>query len=174
MTLHAVIIVATGVLVGGCGQTEPSRVPQTDVWPPSNGWAADLPQVTQGIVGEFGVLGLEVVPGQRFGGYSFSVGAQHLTLPAVPDERILLFVYRTMELARDEANRLGSDGNVRPESGVPRVHVDYASSMRFHYRDRIIAAYAGCDTTFRAAMETVFGAPIVETGGTTCWKPGSR
>jgi len=50
-----------------------------------------------------------------------------------------------------------------------RVIVDYASTMHFHYRDRIIAKFGGCDATMKAAMTASFGPPIVVTSA-TCWK----
>jgi len=124
--------------------------------------------VTADVVEEFRLAGLEVVPAERFAGEPFGAGMQRLAIPSVPRESIYLHVYRTAEQARSEASRIDRSGNLEPESGPPRVHVDYASTVHFYYRDRIIAKFGGCNDGVKAVMATLFGPPVVVTNS-TCW-----
>ena len=124
--------------------------------------------MTADVVEEFRLAGLEVVPAERFAGEPFGAGMQRLAIPSVPRESIYLHVYRTAEQARSEASRIDRSGNLEPESGPPRVHVDYASTVHFYYRDRIIAKFGGCNDGVKAVMATLFGPPVVVTNS-TCW-----
>ena len=48
--------------------------------------------------------------------------------------------------------------------------VDYASTMHFYYRDRIVATFGGCDAGVK--MEQLFGPPVVVTSA-ACWMRGT-
>lgn len=150
-------------LSAGCGATAPSPLP-----PPSSSsaWAPDIGQVTQRIVDELRSLGLDVVMAERTPMAPFSVGAQRIDIPSIEDESIWIRVYATAELAWDEASRIKPDGNLRPPPGeMPHVIVDYIGTMHFHYRDRVIAVYGGCDAEIKRTMETLFGPPLIVAHG---------
>jgi hypothetical protein len=149
----------------GCGATEPSPVPAL---PPATGvYAADLDQVTEGIVQEFRNIGLTVDMAERISAGIFTVGARRIDIPIKPDPgSIYIHVYPTPELAWGEASRLGPDGNLHPEPGQPpRSHATWANRVHFHYRDRVIAMFGGCHAEAQAAMVRVFGPALVVANG---------
>ena len=152
------------VMVVACGTaTTPNPVQPS---PASGVWAADIEKVTQGVLQELSGFGLGIVLGGRQPPEPFSVGGQRIDIPTKPNESILVYAYRTPELALSEASRLTPDGNVAPLPGQPpRSHVTWGPRMHFHHRDRVIAAYGGCDAVYRDAMVRMFGPSLVVADG---------
>ena len=146
----------------GCGGTATNPVAPAAS---SNTSAPDLTQVTEGVVREFRALNLDVVMAERLSAGALTVIAQRIDIPRNANESIYVHLYATAELAANEAARLGPDGNLIPQSGMPRVIVDWLGRVSFHLRDRIIVRYSGCDREFVAAMARLFGPPIVVAGG---------
>ena len=159
----------------GCGATEPSSVPEPAATTASAGWTPDAAAVTAGVVEELRVGGLDAVAAERLNGSPFTVGMQRVAFPSTDHNNVYVHVYRTPELAADEASRIDAYGNLRPKEGeFQRVIVDYIGRQSFYHRDRVIARHGGCDTTIATAMETLFGSPVIVTsGGCTFW-PASR
>ena len=152
------------VLMVACGSTQPTPVHPR---PAASGvWATDIEQVTQKIVEELRGVGLDVVIGQRQPPEPFSVGGQRIDIAGKPDEAIRVHVYATPEFAWNEASRLTPDGNVAPLPGQPpRSHVTWVPRQHFHYRDRMIVVYGGCNATYRDAMVKLFGPALVVADG---------
>jgi hypothetical protein len=148
----------------GCGATEPSPVPESAPTTTNPGWTPDAAPVTAGIVEELRASGLDAVVAERLNGAPFTVGMYRVALPPITGNNIYVYVYRTAELAADEASRIDAHGNLRPTEGeFQRVIVDYIGRQSFYYRDRVIARHGGCSATITMAMETLFGSPVVVT-----------
>lgn len=161
----AVVSVALSV---ACGPTGPSSAtPPASVPVATGAWAPDLEQVTEQIVGELRVLGLDVVMAERIPASVLSAGARRVDIPSLPDDSIWIHVYRTAEAAAREAARIPTGGNAPRSPGPAMARVTYVRPMHFYHRDRVIAVYGGCDARFKSAMQTLFGPPVETTR--TCW-----
>jgi len=159
----------------GCGVTEPSSVPAPALTTTSSGWTPDAAAITAGIVEELRVVGLDAVVAERLNGSPFTVGMQKVAFPSTDHNNVYVHVFRTAELAADEAARIDTYGNLRPKEGeFQRVIVDYIGRQSFYHRDRVIARHGGCDATIATAMETLFGSPVIVTSGSCTFWPASR
>jgi hypothetical protein len=154
------VLLAAALSTGCGGPTTPSPV----VSPPAT--LSDLRTIAEGIVQELRNHGLDVVIAEQVAGGALSVAAQRIDIPANPAESIYVHVYATAGLASAEASRLLPDGNLAPGPGNPAPpRVTYWQRQYFHYRDRVIARYGGCDAAFRNAMASIFGPPLVVADG---------
>jgi|SRR5688572_2632791 len=158
------------VLSVACGTTAPTSptAPST-----SSLFAADLDQVTEGIVQELRRGGWDVVMAERIGPGPFTVGARRIDIPAIPDQSVYIYVYSSTELALAEASRLMPDGNLAPEpGGHPTSLATWWFRQYFHHRDRVNVRYGGCNAAFRDALVTLFGSPrVIADGVVSCDLP---
>ena len=149
------IVVATAAIgiSTSCSPAGPSVVADTTV--------PDTSAVTANIVEQFRSIGLDVEIKERLGG-TLNMTAEQLAVPAAGDN-IHLHVFRTAELAADEASRITPDGQLRPSEGPIRVIVDYIERQSFYHADRVVARHSGCDVPVANVMQGLFGPPLVVT-----------
>ena len=152
MSRSVVVIAAIGISTS-CSPAGPSVVSDTSV--------PDTSAVTASIVEQFRAVGLETEVEPSLGG-TVNMTAQKVAVPSAGDN-IFLQVYRTADLAADEASRITADGQVRPAEGPIRQIVDWIERQSFYHADRVVARHSGCDARVASVMERLFGQPVVVT-----------
>ena len=150
---RSVAAIAAIAISTSCSPAGPSLVSDTSV--------PDTSAVMASIVEQFRSVGLEAEVEPSLGG-AFNVSERTVRLPSTGDS-IFLRVFRTTELAADEASRITSDGQVRPAEGPIRQIVDWIVRQSFYHSDRVVARHSGCDARVANVMERLFGTPVVVT-----------
>jgi hypothetical protein len=147
------VVIAAVAISTSCSPAGPSVVSDSSV--------PDTSAVTASIVEQFQSIGLEAQIEPTLGG-SFNVTERTVRIPSVGDS-VFLHVFRTDELAADEASRITPDGQVRPPEGPTHQIVDYIVRQSFYHAERVVARHSGCDARVANAMERLFGPPVVVT-----------
>lgn len=150
---RSVAAIAAIAISTSCSPAGPSLVSDTSV--------PDTSAVMASIVEDFRSVGLEADVEPSLGG-AFNVSERTVRIPSTGDS-IFLRVFRTTELAADEASRITPDGQVRPAEGPIRQIVDWIERQSFYHSDRVVARHSGCDARVASVMDRLFGQPVVVT-----------